>query len=306
MRPPCETVQRDFLPSLRTKVASELKRAGLSQSEIASKMDLTQAAVSKYLTQSNEHLSLSPEAIQVIPHLVELLTSPVLFHDKIVLEICSACMKSRLSSHLCALHKKRVPSLADINCQICGELLSGQDKNLTGRAHVITDMQAAIHQLESCSSFKLVMPQVRANLVSAEGSATNPDEVAGIPGRITLVDGKARALRPQFGTSKHTAQILLLAKEYWPKVRSCLCISGTPEIVEAAKSYGFRVTSIQHSTNDPTQIMDAVKMSAKKSKSYTNPGIHVPGGYGVEPILYLFSSTANELSASVIKLCEQL
>ncbi|TFG34847.1 hypothetical protein EU527_01350 [Candidatus Thorarchaeota archaeon] len=306
MRPPCETVQREFLPSLRAKVSHELKRAGLSQSEIAKKMDLTQAAVSKYLTQSNDRLMLSPEATLVLPNIIELMTSPVLSHDKIVKEVCSACMKSRLSSHVCKLHKLRVSSLRDVDCQICGQLLGGQDEDLTGRAQVIKDMQEAIHQIESCPSFKLVMPQVRANLVSTEGTATNLDEVAGIPGRITLVDGKARALSPQFGTSRHTAQLLLLAREQWPEIRSCLCISGAPNVVAAAASSGFQVSSVEQSTNDAEKIIESVKASTKRKKSSTNPAIHVPGGYGVEPILYLFGSSASELSDACIKLCDKL
>ena len=51
MRPPCEIVQRDFLKAVRTFVARSLRDEGFSQTEIASKMDLTQAAVSKYLNQ---------------------------------------------------------------------------------------------------------------------------------------------------------------------------------------------------------------------------------------------------------------
>lgn len=306
MRPPCETVQREFLPSLRARIAHELKQAGLPQSEIATRMDLTQAAVSKYLAQPNDKLILSNEAKQAIPNLIQLLTSPILVHDKIVMEICSACMKSRLGSSVCKLHKQRVPSLKEVDCQICGQLLGGQNKDLTHRSQVITDMQEAIHQLESCSTFKYVMPQVRANLVSAESSAKSLDEVVGIPGRITLVDGKARALSPQFGASKHTAQLLLYAKDQWPNVRACLCISGNPEVVKAAITSGFKIAAVEHSTNDANEIINAVKGKNKQGTRNKSHAIHVPGGIGVEPILYLFGNSATELSNACIRLSEKL
>lgn len=306
MRPPCETAQRELLPSLRTKVAHELKQAGFSQSEIAVRMDLTQAAVSKYLAQSDDRLRLSSEVLQALPNLIQLLISPVLLHDKIVMEICSACMRSRLSSSLCKLHKIRVPSLEDASCQICAQLLGGQDIHLTGRAQVIADMQEAIRQIESSSSFRYVMPQVRANLVSAESNATNLNQVAGIPGRITLVNEKAKALSPQFGTSKHTAQLLLFVKKYWPKFRSCLCISGNPEVIAAATSSGFQVVTVRESTNDAEKIFDSVRHTISKKKSPRALAIHVPGGYGVEPILYLFGSSASELTSACMNLCDRL
>ncbi|MHA1736485.1 MAG: transcriptional regulator, partial [Candidatus Thorarchaeota archaeon] len=50
MRPPCELVQREYLPALRSTLAAALHARGLSQNRIAAMMDITQAAVSKYLS----------------------------------------------------------------------------------------------------------------------------------------------------------------------------------------------------------------------------------------------------------------
>lgn len=307
MRPPCETVQREFLPSLRASVAHELKNAGLSQNEIADKMDLTQAAVSKYLAQPDKDLNLSVEAIQAVSKIVVLIKSSNPSSDKIVFEVCSACMKSRLGSTICKLHKNNIPSLKVANCQICNQLLGGQDKALVTRAEVLRDMQDAILQIEACDQFELVMPQVRANLVSAEKTATRIDEVAGIPGRITLVHGKACALmNPQFGASKHTAKLLLFAKSQWQHIQSCLCVSGRTEIISMAKKSGFHVISIQESTNEAEKIIEAARKALPMKSNFRYPAIHVPGGFGVEPILYLFGSSASELSTRCIQLCNQI
>ncbi len=307
MRPPCELVQREFLPALRAKVARELKEIGLSQNEIADKMDLTQAAVSKYLSLPDDRVYLSLEASQVVPKLVKLVTSSTPSSDKIVLEICSACMKSRLGSTLCKLHKNNIPSLKIANCQICNQLLGGQDKTLTTRAEVLTDMHDAILLIESSDAFQLVMPQVRANLVMAEANATSINEVAGIPGRITLVNGKAHTLvSPQFGASQHTAKLLMFVKSQISNICSCLCISGRAEVVEEAKTCGFQVISMNESTNEADKIIDVLKKEQMLKKNLKHPAIHVPGGFGVEPILYLFGSNATDLSARCIQLCDQL
>ena len=307
MRPPCETVQREFLPSLRAKVAHELKIAGLSQNEIADKMELTQAAVSKYLSQPDETLELSAEASQAIPGLVKLITSSTPSSDKIVFEICSACMKSRLGSTICKLHKNNIPSLKTANCQICNQLLSGHNKALTTRVEVLSDIQNAILQIENCDNFDLVMPQVRANLVSADKTASRIDEVAGIPGRITLVNGRARALMsPQFGTSTHTARLLLYAKSRWTHIHSCLCISGRTDVVDEAKKSGFHVISIQESTDEAEKIITSLAQEQNVNKNLKYIAIHVPGGFGVEPILYLFGSSASELTRHCIQLCNRI
>ncbi len=307
MRPPCETVQREFLPSLRARVAYELKSMGLSQNEIAEKMDITQAAVSKYLSQPKTNLKLTVEASQAVPKLVELISSSTPSSDKIVLEICSACMRSRLGSAVCKLHKTNVPSLDAVNCQICNQLLGGQDRTLTKRAEVLADMFDAIRQIEASGSFGIVMPQVRANLVTAEQTATHIDEVAGIPGRITLVNGKAHALMsPQFGASQHTAKLLLYTKSQVPKIRSCLCISGKSEVVQQAKASGFQIISLKESTNDADKIIETVDQGKMIKKTMDSPAIHVPGGFGVEPILYLFGSSASDLTTRCLHLCERL
>ncbi|MHA1960095.1 MAG: thiamine-phosphate synthase family protein [Candidatus Thorarchaeota archaeon] len=307
MRPPCELVQREFLPAVRSRLAKRLSEEGQSQTEIADVMEITQAAVSKYLSQ---HSSTSiPE--ETLDSLVSVLAKGILStpirRDRLVKEVCSACMSLRIGSHVCVLHQERVPSLKQVRCQICSELLGGADVNLVGRATVLQDLMDAIGFIETISGFDRVIPQVRANLVACDEAANTVSEVAGFPGRILLIEGQARAhANPQFGASRHTARLLLWAKHRYRRVRACLCLSGGYRIVKAAKSVGFKITELAEASTDVEFIiraMEEVKTRQRATPKY--PAIHVPGGIGVEPILYLFGSSASDLGFQCGKIVDK-
>ncbi len=308
MRPPCEIVQRDFLRVVRTSVAHALSEDGLSQIEIASNMNITQAAVSKYLSQPVIKTRLASEIEILTNTLTEIIRSGDTNTSKLVREICSTCMRSRLGSTLCEIHQEKVPSLKEVNCQVCAQLLGGSDDDLSERAVVISDMVDALRIIETSESFVEIVPQVRANLVACNKTANSTEDVAGVPGRITIIDGRARALvSPQFGTSHHTAELLLDAKDTWTKIRSCLCVSGRETVVKFAKKIGFKVVSLHDPESTAKKIIKALKSVEKIPGTRTTyPAIHIPGGIGVEPILYLFGPNARELSVRCVNLSESL
>jgi len=308
MRPPCEIVQRNFLRVVRTSVARALSKDGFSQTEIASNMNLTQAAVSKYLNQPVVKTKLASEIEILTNKLTEMIRNGDAAADMLVREICSTCMRSRLGSTLCEIHQEKIPSLKAVNCQVCAQLLSGSNDDLSERAVVISDMVDALRIIETSESFVEIVPQVRANLVVCNRNANSTEDVAGVPGRITIIDGRARALvSPQFGTSHHTAELLLDAKDTWTKIRSCLCVSGRDAVVKSAKKIGFKVVSLHDPESTATKIVTALKSVEKIPGTRTTyPAIHIPGGIGVEPILYLFGPNARELSARCVNLSESL
>ncbi len=308
MRPPCEIVQRDFLRVVRTSVAHALSEDGLSQIEIASNMNLTQAAVSKYLSQPVIKTRLASEIEILTNKLTEMIRSGDADADNMVREICSTCMRSRLGSTLCEIHQEKVPSLKAVNCQVCTQLIGGRDDDLSERAGVLSDMVDALRIIETSESFVEIVPQVRANLVACNRYAKLTEDVAGVPGRITIIDGRARALiSPQFGTSHHTAELLLDAKEIWTRISSCLCVSGRESVVKSAKRIGFKVVTLQDPEITSAKIIKALQSEEEiPGKRTTYPAIHVPGGIGVEPILYLFGPNARELSVRCVNLSESL
>ncbi|TFH11246.1 MAG: hypothetical protein E4H14_01110 [Candidatus Thorarchaeota archaeon] len=308
MRPPCEIVQREFLRVVRISVARSLSQEGYSQTEIASHMDLTQAAVSKYLSEPAIKTGLGTEVDILSTKLTEMIKSGDVDAENMVREVCVTCMRSRLGSTLCEIHQRKVPSLKASNCQICSQILGGNDNELSKRAVVISDMLDALRIIEASESFVGIVPQIRANIVACDDSAKSTKDVAGVPGRITVIDGHARALvSPQFGASSHTSEILLGALEKWPEIRSCLYVSGRDPVIKTAKKVGFRVVTLDESASSPKKIISALKfMQEIPGPRTAYPAIHSPGDYGVEPILYLFGPNARQLSEKCVKLSESM
>ena len=173
---------------------------------------------------------------------------------------------------------------------------------------MIHDMQDAIEMIVNSTSFIKVMPEVRANLVACEENAESTSDVAGVPGRILLVDGQARVLGgPQFGSSKHTAHLLLWAKRKFKDVLACLGISGCNEIVEKARDSGIQIISLSTSSSDAQNIVQHANTAMRSRKLKAGPkGLHVPGGFGIEPILYLFGHSATELSRLALAISSQI
>ena len=63
-----------------------------------------------------------------------------------------------------------------------------------------------------------------------------------------------------------------------------------------SKRIGFRVVDIEESTSDVKEISASFKSHGIRSMKGNPFGIHVPGGIGVEPILYLFGKSAKKLA----------
>ncbi|MFW9920840.1 MAG: thiamine-phosphate synthase family protein [Candidatus Thorarchaeota archaeon] len=296
MRPPCEIVQREFLPDLRASLSRILKERGLSQMEIAERIGLTQAAVSKYLRQSDRTRSIDRHIHVLATRIAQDLLDDSKTQSQILKQVCGTCMTLRIGSDICTLHKRSHAVLAEEECTICSELLGGSDQELTSRSEVIGDLQEALDTIESSNTFSYLVPEVRANLVSCLKEARALSDVAGIPGRITLIEGRARAfLGPQFGASKHTASLLLNIREKWSYYRACLCISGKDSIIVASEQEGVNVIHLKDAQNDVNVIAAAV-FELLKSRPKGFLGINVPGGIGVEPILYIFGKSAIDLA----------
>jgi predicted fused transcriptional regulator/phosphomethylpyrimidine kinase/predicted transcriptional regulator len=308
MRPPCELVQKEYLPNLRANLAQRLHESGQSQIEIARSMNITQAAVSKYLSQGSKKGSLEKDVDILAEKLSMMILSDTPRQDMMVKEICRTCMYLRIGSTICKMHRDSVPDLGDVKCQICTDLLAGEEKEFTSRGRTLRDLQDALVQISNASRFSLLIPQVRANLVACGSDARTHMDVAGVPGRITLVNSRAVALTsPQFGASRHTANLLLWARSNWQSIQACLGISGTEEIVAAAEESGFRMISLSMPASDPDAISNAAqKIAGGLKKTLQFVAIHVPGGFGVEPILYLFGPSAMGLATESIALSMKL
>ncbi|MFH1056663.1 MAG: helix-turn-helix domain-containing protein [Candidatus Micrarchaeota archaeon] len=92
---PCEEVVKKYLPAMRAVIAKKLYKNGLTQQEIAKALGLTQAAVSKYL--SNQYgrdvriVEKRPDLKKACEEIARKIEREKWSHGHVASAICSAC-----------------------------------------------------------------------------------------------------------------------------------------------------------------------------------------------------------------------
>ena len=122
MKPYCETVAQVLLPTIRALIAKELiEKYKFTQQNAASKLGLTQSAISQYLRNlrgSNiKILEKDKEVNKQIENFASRIASGELDSSNSLIPFCNICKNIRKSKLLCSIHKKAFPELED--CRIC-------------------------------------------------------------------------------------------------------------------------------------------------------------------------------------------
>lgn len=118
MRPPCEIVVWYVIPSIRSELAKELLNLGMKQKEISELLDITQPAVSQYLSDKRGHgIKFTPEVQGLIREFAVDLKDGKLDQSGIISRICDLCRRIKTEDVVCQLHKEKdnIP----VNCNAC-------------------------------------------------------------------------------------------------------------------------------------------------------------------------------------------
>jgi predicted fused transcriptional regulator/phosphomethylpyrimidine kinase len=146
---------------------------------------------------------------------------------------------------------------------------------------VIQNVKEALALLESHPPMVALMPEVRMNIAMALKNASNPMEVAAVPGRLIPLHGKVTAVSdPEFGASHHLASILLMTGN-----KAVINIKYTGEVLSSLKTLSFSYTD---SPETPADILID------------------KGGFGIEPCAYIFGRDAVDAALKVLKIAEIL
>jgi len=310
MRPPCEVVVRRVLPLLRALVARELmERHGWRQRRIAEALGVTQPAVSTYLSLLERGETPLEGLEEIAVRIADGLASGGLTLSDSVMEVCSLCINLKSGGPICSMHKGEIPLLREERCDICLKLFTAERERIEERERVLREMRRAIELIEGCEGFPRIMPEVRVNLVMALPDAKSINDVAGIPGRIVEVRGRARAfMEPEFGSSRHMARVLLTAMEIDSSVRAAMNIKYDEEIRQALEHIGLTIGCFERGElpreGEPSAAL-GVRLVAERLGRLPEAIID-KGGYGIEPVTYLFGSTATEVARRAIKVVEEL
>lgn len=118
MRPPCEIVVWYVIPSIRSELAKELLNLGMKQKQISEVLDITQPAVSQYISDKRGHgIKFEPEVQDMIKDFAHDLVDGKAGQLDIIPKMCEICKKVKAEEVVCQIHKDKdnIP----VNCNAC-------------------------------------------------------------------------------------------------------------------------------------------------------------------------------------------
>lgn len=160
-------------------------------------------------------------------------------------------------------------------------------------------MALAVDLIERCKEFASLIPEVRTNLVYAQANAQAKDDVLGIDGRITVVNGRPHAAgKPKFGASSHMARLIVEIGKTDSTLRAGVNFANNPALASWLEKYceakGW-VFSVIDRSKEPEEIKEAegASMPWKVKEAIDAAGGRVPkifyetGAIGKEPVSVL-------------------
>lgn len=118
MRPPCEIVVWYVIPTIRSELAKELLNLGMKQKQISEILDITQPAVSQYISDKRGHgIKFEPEVQNMIKDFAQDLVDGKASQMDIIPKMCEICKKVKAEEVVCQMHKEKdnIP----LNCTAC-------------------------------------------------------------------------------------------------------------------------------------------------------------------------------------------
>ncbi|NHK29963.1 MAG: winged helix-turn-helix transcriptional regulator [Asgard group archaeon] len=313
MRPPCEIVAQELLPLIRGYIAHDLNKR-MTQQEVAERMGISQPTVSSYLKsftrlQESGETYLENESVKNLVIKISQMVQTNQSAEEIIRNICSTCVSLRVSGETCRKHIASYPKIS----QGCAGCLPVADRTLVdNRQEVLRQLDDAVNIIENNLDFAKIMPQVRINICQSIGNPDTIDDVAAIPGRMTMVRGRVRALLPpEFGVSQHTAKLLMKLNSINQQMQSIICIKYNEEIFAIIKQLNLEFKMLSNEIFNKIENLSREDLKKEntdllsfleKLGNETVSAIINQGAMGIEPIVYLVSNSVKNL----VRLCQDI
>jgi predicted fused transcriptional regulator/phosphomethylpyrimidine kinase/diadenosine tetraphosphate (Ap4A) HIT family hydrolase len=171
----------------------------------------------------------------------------------------------------------------------------------------IKKVHKAVKILEKSPEFAALIPEVRSNLVMAVEGAETIEQVVGIPGRITTINGLPKSfMRPDFMSSSHMARLVLNIMKHDPLKKSALNMKYEPMVLEICEKLGLNVSSYNRA-NEPKESREVegrtipwgVETAIKKAGTVPDVIYHT-GAWGKEPMICLLGLNAVEVAEMAV------
>ncbi|ALM75598.1 Phosphomethylpyrimidine kinase [Thermococcus barophilus] len=293
MKTPCVFWVEVIMPVLRAKVAQKLYEEGLTQAKIAEYLGITQAMVSKYL--AGKYKKLEKDLENKLDEIAGEIANLILYgadRGEIIKFTSRKFFELFHSGFLCRYYAE----YAGVEESVCREIFIATPS----RSDVLERLNLALSELLQDEKFLQLIPEIRSNIAYALPEPKDFSDVAAVPGRITVVKGKAFALPPEFGVSRHTAKILLELSKVVPEIRSVINIKFNEKIEDALRKAGFKVESIEEKKRDEDKTVELIVQLFKEKGALD--AVIDKGAFGIEPCVYIFGRDPIEVVEKVKKL----
>ncbi|PSP48621.1 DNA-binding protein [Halobacteriales archaeon QH_3_68_24] len=290
-----ELVVEAFLPTFRSMLADALRERGLTQSEVAELLGISQSAVSKYVhgdVERNDRLLTDRRMQDLVERLAEGLGSGGMSRVQALVEAEVFVRQLEQGDLLAQLHEEAMPELAEHGDDRFA--VHDPDSPVREAERTLTSVRRGLRIVENTSGFAGLIPAVGSNLVEALPGAEGIEDVAAVPGRILDVKGSvAVPADPEFGVSEHVASVLLAARAAGSDARAALNVRYDPTLVAAFVEGGH--TAVEFDADAEMEAAIAAALSAQPDADV----LYQTGGEGIEPVLYVLAADAPAAARAV-------
>jgi hypothetical protein len=293
-----EVVVDEFLPTFRSMLAEDLRDRGFTQREVADALGISQSAVSKYAhgeVASRSEIRDDQRVRELVERIGEGLATGDMSRVQALVETEVFIRRLEDGDLLSALHEEAMPELEEYEG---GFSIHDPESPLRTAERVLSSIRRGLRTLTNASGFAGLVPNVGSNLVECLPDAADIEDVAGVPGRIFDVKGRATVPGdPEFGVSEHVASVLLSAREAGVPARAAVNVRYDPELLTRLDDAGYQtvefdVDGMASAAGERDAPIDAV-VAALEGRSLDETFVlYQTGGYGIEPITYVLGPDA--------------
>ncbi|WP_459192800.1 thiamine-phosphate synthase family protein [Halosimplex sp. J119] len=301
LRLPSEIVVERFLPTARTLLAAELHDRGFTQKEVADRLGLTQAAVSKYLRGdvSVEDRFADDERFQAtVERIADGFADGSMDGYEALAELLDLIRAFEDRGPICAVHEEEMPALEGLGCDLC---VRGTDDAVLAEREALAAVRRASRRISNTPEMAADIPNVGTNVGTAVPGAADATDVAAVPGRLQAVNGRIMVPSdPEFGASQRVAETIRAAMAVDPEVRGALNLATSEALLAAARERGIEPMAFD---------ADYEARGERLRERFRERGgvprvIYHEGAFGIEPVCYVFGETAAEAAALAVELVE--
>lgn len=175
---------------------------------------------------------------------------------------------------------------------------------------VVNQIKEIYSYISNSQMFSQLIPEVRLNISGSLPNATRKEDIAGIEGRITIINGYPQASGEiKFNVSDHTARLILTAKEFDKSINFVMNLKYNPDWIDLLQ---------QKTDLELQEILREKQPEEVKTKEYStmqwlikesvNKIGKIPdiiwdkGAVGKEPIIRLFGKNSIDMIEKLTKI----